>query len=53
MVCLLEMVAIIKGLSVGQEVATSGVFKLMPGAAVNINNSISPGNSLNPTPEDT
>ncbi|MBP9838810.1 MAG: efflux RND transporter periplasmic adaptor subunit, partial [Proteobacteria bacterium] len=48
-----EMVAIIKGLSVGQEVATSGVFKLMPGAAVNINNSISPGNSLNPTPEDT
>lgn len=48
-----DLVTILKGLNVGQEVATSGVFKLRPGAAVFINNSLAPTQSDQPNPQDT
>jgi membrane fusion protein (multidrug efflux system) len=48
-----DRVAIISGVKTGEEVVTSGVFKLRQGAAVTVNNSIVPENSLAPTPEDT
>jgi len=32
---------------------TSGVFKLRPGAAVTVNNSVQPSNSASPRPEDS
>ncbi len=48
-----DLVRILKGLTAGQEVATSGVFKLHPGSAVFINNSLSPGQSEKPHPQDT
>jgi membrane fusion protein (multidrug efflux system) len=37
----------------GEEVVTSGVFKLRPGAAVVVNNAIQPANSSAPKPEDS
>lgn len=48
-----DRVAILSGVKPGEEVVTSGVFKLRQGAAVNVNNSILPENSEKPTPEDT
>jgi membrane fusion protein, multidrug efflux system len=36
----------------GEEVVTSGVFKLRPAAAVQVNNAIQPANSTSPKPED-
>lgn len=48
-----DLAAISKGLSLGQEVATSGLFKLRPFAAVSINNDIKPSQELKPTPADT
>lgn len=48
-----DLVIVTKGLSIGQEIVTSGVFQLRPGAEVVINNSISPNFSLTPKPEDT
>jgi membrane fusion protein (multidrug efflux system) len=48
-----DQVAILDGVKPGQEVATSGVFKLRPGAAVKVNNSVMPGNSATPKPEDS
>ena len=39
-----EQIAIVKGLSKGEEVVTSGVFKLRTGAAVFVDNSYAPGN---------
>lgn len=48
-----DQVAVLQGLEPGQEIVTSGVFKLRPGAPVSINNSVSPGNSAAPNPEDT
>lgn len=47
-----DQVAIIKGLKPGEEIATSGVFKLRPGAAVQVDNSVQPSNEANPTPAD-
>ncbi len=41
------------GVKPGQEVATSGVFKLRPGAAVVVNNKVTPSNSAAPKPEDS
>ena len=40
------------GVRPGDEVVTSGVFKLRNGAAVQINNSVQPSNSPAPRPED-
>jgi membrane fusion protein (multidrug efflux system) len=48
-----DQVGIISGLSGGEEVVTSGVFKLRNGAAVQVNNKVQPGNSPAPKPEDT
>ena len=41
------------GLKVGDEVVTSGVFKLRNGAAVLVNNKITPANSPKPQPENS
>ncbi len=47
-----DQVAILKGLKDGDEVVTSGVFKLRSGAAVVVNNAVTPGNSADPKPEE-
>ncbi len=47
-----DQIAILSGLSAGDEVVSSGVFKLRNGAAVQINNTIQPSNSLMPQVED-
>ena len=48
-----DQVAVLSGLKAGEEVVTSGVFKLRNGAAVTVNNKVQPGNSLSPRPEDS
>ena len=48
-----DQVAVISGLKAGDEVVTSGVFKLRNGAAVQVNNKVQPGNSATPKPEDS
>jgi membrane fusion protein (multidrug efflux system) len=48
-----DRIAILSGVKVGEEVATSGVFKLRPGIPVQVNNTIQPANSESPAPEDT
>ena len=48
-----DQVAVIEGINPGDEVVTSGVFKLRNGAAVQINNSVRPANSRSPKPEDS
>jgi len=48
-----DQVAVLTGLKPGEEVVTSGVFKLRPGAAVNVNNAIQPGNNPKPNPENS
>jgi membrane fusion protein (multidrug efflux system) len=47
-----DQVAVISGLKPGDEVVTSGVFKLRNGVAVAVNNKIQPANSPAPRPED-
>jgi len=48
-----DQVALLSGVKPGDEVVTSGVFKLRNGAAVQINNTVRPGNSTAPTPENS
>jgi membrane fusion protein (multidrug efflux system) len=48
-----DQVAILSGLDPGDEVVTSGAFKLRNGAAVLVDNSVQPGNSPAPRPEDS
>ena len=48
-----DLVAALEGLKVGEQVVTSGVFKLRPGAAVLVNNQITPGANPAPQPENT
>jgi membrane fusion protein (multidrug efflux system) len=48
-----DQVGVVSGLKAGEEVVTSGVFKLRPGAAVTVNNKIQPGNNPAPKPEDS
>ena len=48
-----DRVAILSGVKPGEQVVTSGVFKLRPRAHVQVNNSILPQNSEAPKPEDT
>ncbi len=48
-----DQVAVVSGLKPGQEVVTSGVFKLRNGAAVQVNNEIRPGNNPAPRPADS
>jgi membrane fusion protein (multidrug efflux system) len=48
-----DQVAVLSGLKPGDEVVTSGVFKLRNGAAVEINNSVRPANDPAPKPENS
>jgi membrane fusion protein (multidrug efflux system) len=48
-----DQIAVLTGVKPGEEVVTSGVFKLRPGAAVTVNNSVQPGNNAAPKPEDS
>ena len=48
-----DQIAVTSGLQNGQEVVTSGVFKLRNGAPVQINNKTQPGNNPAPKPEDS
>ena len=48
-----DQIAVTSGLNAGDEVVTSGVFKLRNGAAVLVNNKVRPGNSKAPKPEDS
>jgi len=47
-----DQVGVLSGLKPGDEVVTSGAFKLRNGAAVLVNNDVQPGNSPAPRPED-
>jgi membrane fusion protein, multidrug efflux system len=48
-----DQVAVVSGVNPGEEVVTSGVFKLRNGAAVLVNNKVQPPNNPKPKPEDT
>jgi membrane fusion protein (multidrug efflux system) len=48
-----DQVAVVSGVKPGQELVTSGVFKLRSGAAVVVNNKIQPSNNPAPKPEDS
>jgi membrane fusion protein (multidrug efflux system) len=47
-----DQVAVASGINPGEEVVTSGAFKLRTGAAVLVNNGTQPANSPSPKPED-
>jgi len=47
-----DQVAVVSGLNAGQEVVSSGVFKLRNNAAVKVNNAVQPANNPAPKPED-
>lgn len=48
-----DQVAVLSGLKAGEQVVTSGVFKLRNGAAVLVNNEVQPGNNPTPRPEES
>ncbi|HYH00902.1 MAG TPA: efflux RND transporter periplasmic adaptor subunit [Terriglobales bacterium] len=48
-----DQVAILSGVNPGDEVVTSGTFRLRNGDAVSINNKVQPSNSPAPRPEDS
>jgi membrane fusion protein, multidrug efflux system len=48
-----DQIAVVSGVSAGDEVVSSGVFKLRNGAAVTVNNKVQPGNKRSPKPEDS
>ena len=47
-----DRIAVLSGVQPGDEVVTSGVFKLRNGAAVLVNNAVQPGNDLAPQTQD-
>ena len=47
-----DQIAVLSGVNAGEEVVTSGVFKLRNAAAVQVNNTVQPANSRSPRPED-
>jgi len=48
-----DQISILSGVKAGEEVVTSGVFKLRNGAAIQINNSVRPANNPAPKPENS
>jgi membrane fusion protein, multidrug efflux system len=48
-----DQVAVLSGLKPGEEIVSSGVFKLRQGAAVLVNNETTPSNSPAPKPQDS
>jgi membrane fusion protein, multidrug efflux system len=48
-----DQVAIISGLNPGEEIVSSGAFRLRNGAPVQVNNTVKPSNSPSPKPEDS
>lgn len=48
-----DQVAIVSGVNSGDEVVSSGVFKLRNGAAVKVNNKVQPENNPAPKPQDS
>jgi membrane fusion protein, multidrug efflux system len=48
-----DQVAVVSGINPGEEIVTSGVFKLRNGAPVQVNNSVQPPNNPKPKPEDS
>ena len=48
-----DQVAVVSGVNPGDEVVTSGVFKLRNGIAVQVNNKVQPENSPSPKPEES
>ena len=48
-----DFVAVTEGLKAGEEVVSSGVFKLRPGMPVVVDNSLAPDAKLNPKPENS
>jgi membrane fusion protein (multidrug efflux system) len=48
-----DQVAVVAGVKPGDEVVTSGVFKLRNGAAVVVNNKVKPANNPKPKPENS
>ena len=48
-----DQVAVVSGVKAGEEVVTSGVFKLRNGAGVVVNNRVQPSNNPAPKPEDS
>jgi membrane fusion protein (multidrug efflux system) len=48
-----DQIAVLSGVKAGEEVVTSGVFRLRNGAAVVVNNTVRPSNSPTPKPENS
>jgi len=48
-----DQIAVVSGVTPGDEIVTSGVFKLRNGAAVLVNNKVRPGNNPKPKPENS
>src|SRR5262249_54463152 len=48
-----DQVSVVSGLKPGEEVVTSGGFKLRSGAAILIDNKLAPSNNPSPKPEDS
>ena len=48
-----DQIAIASGVKPGEEIVTSGVFKLRNGAAVVVNNKVRPDNNPAPRPENS
>jgi membrane fusion protein, multidrug efflux system len=48
-----DQIAVLSGIEPGDEIVTSGVFKLRNGAAVQVNNKVQPANNSAPNPEDS
>ena len=47
-----DQVSVLSGINPGEEIVTSGVFKLRNGVAIQVNNTVQPTNNPAPKPED-